>query len=74
MREAFFPHALVHLVRLGRRVRQRPLRQEPLGVVVQAVPQVQQVAATAPQLAGQPGGQLPAGDAAQVRTSTDGQR
>src|SRR5262249_45173547 len=60
----FFPRILEHLVGLGFGVGQRSPGQGAPGQVLQAVAQLQQVPAAAPQLSGQLGGRRPLGDAA----------
>src|SRR5262245_2004395 len=59
----FFPRILVHLVRLDDGVIQRVAVQPEPGVVLEPVPQFQEMLAVAAQLAGELGGGLALGDA-----------
>src|SRR5690349_22718887 len=59
----FFPRILVGIVGLHRRVVQRIAVQVDPGVLLEAMPQSQQVLAVAAQLAGHPGRRGPLGDA-----------
>ncbi len=59
----FFPRVLIHLVGLDHRVTQRVAVQPPPRVLLEAVPQVQEVLAVAAQFAGRPGRGLAGGDA-----------
>ena len=61
----FFPRVLVHLVGLDDGVAQRVAVQPDPGVLLEPVPQFQQVHAVAAQLAGQPRGRDALGDAAE---------
>jgi hypothetical protein len=59
----FFPRVLVHLVRLGHGVIQRVAVEAEPRVLLEAVPQLQEVLAVAAQLARHPGRRLARGDA-----------
>jgi hypothetical protein len=69
----FFPHLLIHLVGLDVVVRQRVVvGQGGQGGGLELVSQAQQVGAVAAELAGQPGGGLPLGEAAEGQDQLGG--
>jgi hypothetical protein len=68
----FFPRVLVHLVGLGHGVVQRVAVQPQPRVLLEAVPQLQQVLAVAAQLAGHPGRGLARGDAVEDQQQLGG--